>query len=603
MIAMAASALAVVATAAAVWAARRPQPSGAVGRYPVVLDSTAPLSYFGADESGRLALTPDGRELVYAGDLARRDRQLFVRPLGSLASRPIPGTSGNPVLPTVSWDGSQVAFITLTPPPFAIRVASLRGGPSLTLVDSGFRSAPAWGPEGYVYFMGVGDTIRRVPAGGGAIEDVVALPAPGRRLRYSWLNILPDGRGALVEESGGDDGQEKLHVVELKTGRIRHTLQGVLGYYVPEARAIVYVVPDGTLLAVPFDLDKLTVRGRPVPLFGNLSVRGNDSDLSIAGGTLAYTLPGINSNETMMWVDRAGAMAPVDTAWHDPELEAYALSPDGTRLAITISSSDAGTGRVDIWVKQMDRGPLSRLTFGGEGTLAPAWTADGRYVSYSSRRDGHVSLWRRRADGVGSEELIVDPAGRSVLDARWSADGAWLVAAVTGPPSRDIMVMRLGSDTALQPLLAESYDEIKPSLSPDGRWLAYQSRETGDWEIFVRPFPAVDEGKWQMSQGGGTDPLWSGNGRELFYRSDDGDAVHVADMSRGPALAAHRLLLHAPTGTAFELNFGDRLFDISRDGRRFLINTQGTGDKSGDLVIVENFITELRAALSAEKAP
>jgi len=190
-----------------------------------------------------------------------------------------------------------------------------------------------------------------------------------------------------------------------------------------------------------------------------------------------------------------------------------------------------------------------------------------------------------------------------VLEARWSADGAWLVAALGGPPSRDIMVMRIGSDTALQPLLAESYEEIKPGLSPDGRWLAYQSRETGDWEIFVRPFPAVDDGKWQISQGGGLDPLWSRDGKELYYRSSDGDDIHVADMSRGPALAAHRLLLKAPTGTAFEVNFSDRMFDISRDGRRFLINTQGTGDKSGDLVIVENFITELRAALAAEKAP
>jgi len=602
LIAVAASTLAVVATAAAVWAARRPQPTGPVGRYPVVLDSMAPLAYAGSDDPGRLALTPDGRELVYAGYLAGRDRQLFVRPLGSLVSRPIPGTSGHPILPTVSWDGSQVAFISLSPPPWTIRVASLRGGPPLTLVDSGFRSAPAWGPGGYVYFMGTGDTIRRMPAGGGGMEDVAALPAPGKGGRYRWLNILPGGRGALVGEDAGDDGQYKLHVVELKTGRIRHTLQGVLGYYVAEAKAIAYVVPDGTLLALPFDLGNLTVHGRPVPLFGNLSVRGNDSDLSIAGGTLAYALPGTNSNETLMWVDRSGAMTPVDTAWHDPELESYALSPDGARLAITISTSDAGAGRVDIWVKQMDAGPLSRLTFGGEGNQAPAWSADGRYVSYTSRRDGHWSLWRRRADGVGSEELVADP-GRNVLEARWSADGAWLVAAVGGPPSQDIMVMRLGSDTTLRPILAESYAELKPSLSPDGRWLAYESRETGDWEIFIRPFPDVNEGKWQISQGGGIDPLWSRDGRELFYRSSDGEVVHVADMARGPSLAAHRVLLRSPAGTAFEQNLNDRMFDISRDGRRFLINTQGTGDKSGDLVIVENFITELRAALAAEKAP
>ncbi len=600
MIAMAASALAVVALAAAIWAANRPAPAGPVGRYPVVLDSASPLAYFGADEPSRLALTPDGRELVYVGQVAGQDRQLFVRPLGSLASRPIPGTQGVATRPAVSWDGSQVAFMMLNPA--TIRIASLRGGPPLTLVDSGFRSNQAWGPGGYVYFIGTGDTIRRVPAGGGPIEDVVALPAPGKGGRHGWLNIFPGGRGALVGEDAGEDGQYKLHVVDLQTGRITNTLQGVLGSYVAKAKALVYVAPEGTLLAAPFNLGKLAVLGRPVPLFGNLSVRGNDADLSIAGGTLAYTLPGINSNETMMWMDRSGAMTPVDTAWHDPELEAYALSPDKSRLAIGIATSDAGTGRIDIWVKQMDAGPLSRLTFGGDGNWAPAWSADGRYVSYNSRRDGRTSLWRRRADGVGSEELVADP-GRNVLDARWSADGAWLVAAVAGPPSRDIMVMKIGSDSAFRPLLAESYDELQPSLSPDGRWLAYASRETGEREIFVRPFPDVDQGKWQISQGGGTDPLWSGDGRELFYRSDDGDAIRVADMAQGPALAAHRVLLRAPVGTAFELNFNDRMFELSRDGRRFLINTQGTGDKSGDLVVVENFITELRAALAAEKAP
>ncbi len=598
MIAMAASALAVVALAAAIWAANRPAPAGPVGRYPVALDSTVPMAYFGADESGRLALTPDGRELVYVGQVPGQNRQLFVRPLNSLTSRPIPGTLGLPILPAVSWDGSQVAFIMLNPA--TIRVASLRGGPPLTLVDSGFRGPPAWGPDGFVYFISGGGTIRRVPSVGGVIEDVVALPASGKGGRYGWLNILPGGRGALVGEDPGDDGQHRLHVVDLQTGRITNTLQGLLGYYVAEARALVYVAAEGTLLAVPFDLGKLSLRGRPIPLFGNLSVRGSEADLAVAGGTLAYALPGINSNETMMWVDRSGAMTPVDTAWHDPELEAYALSPDKSRLAISIATSDAGAGRIDVWVKQMDRGPLSRLTFGGDGNMTPAWSADGRYVSYRSRRDGRWSLWHRRADGVGSEELVADP-GRNVLDARWSADGAWLVLAVGGPPSRDILVMKIGSDTTPRPLLAESYDELEPSLSPDGRWLAYVSTETGDREIFVRPFPDVDQGKWQLSQGGGTDPLWSGDGKELFYRSDDGDAINVADMARGPALAAHRVVLHAPVGTAFERNFNDRMFDLSRDGRRFLINTQGMGDKSGDLVIVENFITELRAALAAEK--
>ncbi|HEX5818168.1 MAG TPA: protein kinase [Gemmatimonadales bacterium] len=605
-LAVAASAAALIATAAAVWAARRPQPTGPVGRYRVRLDSAAPLSYVGAGEPGRLAMTADGRELVYVGEGAGRARQLFVRPLGSLESRAIPGTRGTPTVPVVSWDGSQVAFLMFSPS--SIRVASLRGGPPLTLADSGFQSSPAWGPGGFVYFVGNDQMVRRVPGGGGPPEDVATIPPPAKGGRYRWLNILPSARGALVAEqpgSGADDAQYRLHVVDLKTGRISTTLQGVSGYYVADAGALVYVAPEGTLLAVPFDLGKLSVRGRPVPLFGNLSVRGSQTDLAIAGGTLAYTLPGVNSAETLMWVDRSGAVTPVDTAWHDPELEAYALSPDGARLAIGVESAVARLGqsgpasnaRMDIRVKQMDRGPVSRLTFGGQENASPAWTADGQYVSYSSNRDGRWSLWRRRADGVGPEELVAD-VGRNVNEARWSADGAWLVVAVGGPPSRDILVMRLGTDSTLRPLLAESYEELQPSISPDGRWLAYVSTETGEREVFVRPFPEVDQGKWQISQGGGQSPLWSRDGRELFYRSDE-NTVDVADMARGPALAAHRVVLHAPAGTRFERNNSDRLFDVSRDGRRFLLVTSGEGDTSGDLVLVENFVTELRAALAA----
>jgi serine/threonine-protein kinase len=611
-LAVAASAAAVIATAAALWTARRPQTAGPVGRYSVKLDSAAPLSYIGFGEPGRLALTPDGRELVYPSGEFEKSRQLFIRPLGSLESRAIPGTQGRPALPVVSWDGSQVAFLAMNP--FSIRVASLRGGPPLTLVDSGFQSPPAWGPGGYVYFVGSDHVLRRVPGGGGPAEDVATIPPPAKGGNYRWLNILPDARGALVAEqpgSGGEDAPYKLHVVDLKTGttgRISTTLSGVAGYYVADAGALLFVAPEGTLLAVPFDLATLSVRGRPAPLFGNVSVRNAYTDLAIAGGTLAYTLPGVNSAETLMWVDRSGAMTPVDTAWHDPELEAYALSPDGARLAIGVLSelarsgqtgAGAGSGRQDIRIKQMDRGPTSRLTFGGTANATPAWTADGQYVSYSSFRDGRWNLWRRRADGVGPEELVAD-VGRNVNEARWSADGAWLVVAVGGRPSRDLMVMRLGTDSTLRPLLAESYDELHPSISPDGRWLAYVSSETGMREVFVRPFPEVDQGKWQISQGGGQSPLWGPDGRELFYRSD-GSTIDVADMARGPDQAAHRVVLRAPAGSGFELNSNDRMFDVSRDGRRFLLNTQGAGDETGDLVIVENFITELRAALAEDK--
>jgi hypothetical protein len=204
-------------------------------------------------------------------------------------------------------------------------------------------------------------------------------------------------------------------------------------------------------------------------------------------------------------------------------------------------------------------------------------------------------VWRRRADGVGAEELVAD-VGRNIAEARWSRDGAWLVLSVNGPPSQDLFVLRLGADSVPRPLLAEAQDEVLPALSPDSRWLAYVSTEAGEPQVFVRPFPAVEQGKWQLSTGGGRDPVWGPDGRELFWRSADGQVIEVTDMTRGPSLASRRAPLSMPQGMRFEFNPGDRMFEISRDGRRFMVVRQGSaGDLSGDLVIVQNIQEELRA--------
>jgi len=589
-----------VAIAAVAWIALRglrtgEDPRGMVGRYEVVLGGAAPISYFGNSEPSRLALTPDGRELVYTGGADGGPMQLFVRPLDSFVARPIPGTTGA-LTPKVSWDGARVAYLTMSP--FTMRVASLRGGAPLTLLDSAFTSAPEWGPNGFVYFLR-DLTIRRIPGGGGPVEDVVTLPAPAAGGRYARLKVLPGGHAALVTEVPPSGDRVTLLAVDLKSGRSGARLEGLSGHYVAEARALVYVTQDGTLMAVGFDLGGLATRGRPVPLFDGVSVRRSQSDLTVGSGTLAYVLPGTNAPERICWVNRPGAvMAPVDSGWHDSEFEAFALSPDGSRLAITIMSKGQSTNRTDVWIKQLDRGPLSRLTFNGQSNGAPSWSGDGRWVSYISRRDNRWSLWRRQADGAGAEERVAD-IGRNFREARWSRDGAWLVASVSGA-SDDILVKHMGADSTLRPLLAEAgYDEFEPSLSPDGRWLAYASNETGTEQVFVRPFPDVQQGKWQISTDGGLDPVWSRDGRELFFRrASDGQVLEVADMAQGPALAVRRVVLRAPAGTEFEANERDRMLEVSPDGRRFLVSATMGGDHSGNLVIVQNFITELKAALA-----
>jgi len=538
------------------------------------------------------ALSPDGRYIVFVAS-SGDSQSLWLRPLDKIEAKPIPGTDGAQ-FPFWSPDSQSVGFCAEG----KLKRVNVSGGPPLTLVDSGFVSPPTWGPDGFVYFLGESGVVRRVSGSGGPIEDVVTLPDPGLGSAYRWLRILPGGSGALVTvypANRADGSGYGLRGVDLRTGRLGASLQGVGGEYIPEAGALVYVTVDGTLMAVRFDAAALETRGRPQALFEGVSARAGRTDLTAAGGTLAYALPGTNNVENVIWVDRAdGSQQIVDPGWGDTEYESFTLAPDGSRVAITI----AGTGqRDDVWIKQLDRGPLSRLTFGGSSNYAPAWTGDGRYVGYVSERGQNSSLWRRRADGVGAEELVAD-VGRNFIEARWSRDGAWLVASVEGPPSRDILAMRLGKDSTLRPLLADAFDEWEPALSPDGRWLAYVSRETGAPQVFVRPFPGVQDGKWQISSEGALDPVWSGDGRELFFRSTDGQTVTVADMARGPSLAAHRDLFRAPPNARFEINVDDRMLEPGSNGRRFLLMRQGSGDLSGNLVVVQNFVTELRAALA-----
>ena len=593
--------VAAAALALAIWALTRTAPPSGVSRFTVMLGQGAELYYSGNDQRPRLALTPNGREIVYVGRQGALSHQLFLRPFDQLEARPLPGTD-HALAPAVSPDGALVAFIADEEPGrVQLRVVSLRGGPPLTVVDSGAGSNPSWGSDGHVYFVdGSGRALRRVSGSGGPAETVLTLPDPGEAAQYRYLHMLPDGRGALVGAfpSNRENGAAyTLRAVDVGTGQTRETVQGVAGVYDGSGH-LVYVTYDGTLMVVAFDQKALRVRGRPAAIAEGADVRlAGFTDLTLSTtGTLAYTTGGSNVTENVMWVTRTGQGGIVDPAWSDEEYESFALSPDGARVAMSVVHD-----RVDVWVKQLDRGPLSRLPFGGTGNANPAWTPDGRFVSFVSRRDGRRSLWRRRADGVGSEELVAD-VGRNIAEARWSRDGAWLVLGVNGPPSQDLFVMRLGVDSMPRPLLAEPHDEGLPALSPDGRWLAYVSTEAGQPQVFVRPFPGVDQGKWQLSTGGGRDPVWGPDGRELFWRSVDGQLIEVADMTRGPSLASRRPPLPMPQGMRFEFNAGDRMFEMGRDGRRFMLVRQGSaGDLSGDLVIVQNIQEELRATAAGRR--
>jgi serine/threonine-protein kinase len=300
---------------------------------------------------------------------------------------------------------------------------------------------------------------------------------------------------------------------------------------------LVYLRSDGAVLAAPFDQDHFKLTGPAVPLFeGVMTKPFGSADLAISPtGTLAY-VPGLVSTSggvaELVFVTREGAVAPLNppTSFNPSANLSLSLSPDGHRVALDV----LGAASPDIWVKQLPAGPFSRLTFDSVGAVRPRWTPDGRSVLYlSAQIRGRGSVWRRRADGSAPAEPVWQVAGGSVAEASLSRDSQWLIYRVNTDSSRDIHAVRLDRDTTPIPLLTGRFNEQGAALSPDGRWLAYTSDESGRDEIYVRPFPNTAAGRWQVSTAGGFATRWAHSGRELFYESPTGDFMAVP-VAPGP---------------------------------------------------------------------
>jgi serine/threonine-protein kinase len=623
--------LAVILALAAGWGVLARRHTDAVTRFTVLLPEDQALHFGGQGTPPRLTIAPNGRALVYVGP-GESEPRLWYRPFDQLQARPLPGTEGA-FAPQYAPDGDRVAFM-VGANARAIKAVSVSGGPPVTVVDSGVGSSASWGPDDYLYFLDQSQRhVRRAAASGGPVEDVVALNGP-EGMRFAWPHVLPNGRGIVVTggmdqvvslrmpgslttfmqttpdqlTQGGLRAREESQVIvfDLDTGEPQASVQGNNGFYTASGH-LVYVTgsavegvmvgafANATLMGAPFDLGHLQA-GRPMALVEGLDLRyGGVTDLAVAdNGTLVYTTPGFNAPEEPVWVSRSGETRKIDPNWtRDTEFEGLALSPDGRRLAVVVE----GGGRGDVWIKELDEGPLSRLTFGGEYNGYPSWTPDGRSVVYASLRGGEWNVWSKRADGTGSETQLLDLA-RDVWVTEWSPDGEWLLIAVGGAEgSDDILAMRPGVDSVPAALLAEVFDEYTPALAPDGRWIAYVSNESGQEEVYVRTFPNVADGKWQISTDGGSEPVWSRDGRALYFRSANGSAIESADMSRGPSSVARRTLLTLPEQNDYEANARNRLIDVAPDGRFVMIQRTGTPDVSGDLVVVQHWFRELRGKM------
>ncbi len=525
--------VAAVTTAAALWGWLRPPPAQPLTQFGVALRPTEALQPVQNSGGARVAISPDGRMIAYLGP-GDQGARIWLRRLDQLSATPVAGTE-NGTSPFFSPDSRKLGFISRGT---SVRIASLDGAPTVTLTDKANSTSGDWGDDGYVYFE-MDSGLARIKPSGGAPEPVHVFSPERNEVGAEWPFVLPGGRGVLFRSRRGGQGPADFDIMvsKLPNGPAHPLIRGIYARYVASGHLLV-VTADGKLISVPFDPDKLQMTGSPVALMEGIGVRvgGFNVDLSLSRtGTLVYTTGSTLGSRRPFWVSRDGKDAPVEAGW-DPQglILSAALSPDGKALAIELSRD----GKSDIWVKQLPTGPFSRITFGDTASVRPGWSPDGREVYYVSDRTGTGvgGIYARKADGTGGARQVVlsDRAFGQVVPSR---DGRWLVTRTPGNSegNGDILAFRPGDSTVV-PLVATAASELFPALSPDGRWLAYQSNESGSFEIYVRPFPETGSAKWQVSTAGGNEPKWSSTGRELFYINGKcGDGI-------GRGAAGHRVL-------------------------------------------------------------
>jgi serine/threonine protein kinase/Tol biopolymer transport system component len=524
-------------------------------------------------------LSPDGSMLVYRGPPSGpMTAPLWVRRWDDLEATPIRDTQVG-IQPTVSPDGTAIAFTQAG----EVKVLALQGGPVRTLA-AGFW--PQWGPDGYVYLEGDSGVVRVLATGGPS--ERVTVPIEGEAT-HILSDFLPDRRHALVFVPPTDGGTPEIRALDVSTGEMQSLGFGAFPRYAPTGH-LTYLV-DGTLMGALLDVETLEP-GPAVALVEDVGA------YALSDNGRLYYAPGSGGagRSELVWVTRDGLATPVESGWSFSTGGANAgwrISPDGRTIALR-EETDAG---LDIWIKSLD-GPRSRLTFFEGEDRKPAWTPDGERVIFLSSRDERRDIWVKRADGTGEAELLfAHEAG--VAETNWSPDGEWLIFRSTGVGGqlggRDIFGIRLGQDGEATPLLTGEYDEISPAVSPDGRWLAYASNETGQHEIFVRPFPDVDAGRWQVSTGGGVTPRWSADGSELFFLDGERRLV-AAQIDAGDAVqvVGREVLFEVPA--TFMVSDIFIPYDVAPDGRFVMgrvYRGEGTEEQVPAAVLVENWFEEL----------
>jgi serine/threonine-protein kinase len=469
-----------------------------------------------------LAISPDGRRIAYVGP-SKQGRMLWVREMDDFQGKPLSGTEGAQG-PFFSPDGSQIGFFSSGDNEAKILATPATGGMVRTVLATG--SSPfggSWAKDDNIYFTTADGSLAKVPAAGGALVVVSKPDSSKGEQDYDYAEVLPNGKSAIIQIWKGSPGQNEIAAVSLKDGKLTSVVKATYARFLAPNK-LLYGMSDGRVFAVDFDENKLAVTGDPVQVLDRVQTENRNGTAQFAisqSGTLVY-IPGEAAAREIVWVAQDGTETPIDTTWTGAFGD-VTLSPDGTRLAMTIIADEGGA----IWVKRLPNGSLTRLSFTGAADR-PAWTPDGNSVAYMTTIQGRRTAWIRRADG-SNEERSVNLKAPQLDEITYSPDGRFTVLRSQGTSSntRKLLIAPASGESAPRSLVKTEYDNFGAAISPDGRWLAYTSNESKQNEVYVRPFPSVDSARWTISINGGAEPRWSRDGRKLFFRTPAGDMMSV----------------------------------------------------------------------------
>jgi serine/threonine-protein kinase len=513
-----------------------------------------------------VAISPDGRRLVFPARGPDGKQQLATRLLDQAQATLLPGTEGGRD-PFFSPDGQWIGFFNGV----QIKKVSVLGGAALTVGGaSNSMVGASWGEDGYiVYAPGSTLPLVRIPDAGGTPQAVTSLAAA--ESSHRWPQVLPGGGAVLFTASPSVTGMESgnIEAVSLKTGQVKVLERsGYYGRYLPSGH-LVYI-RQGVLFGVKFDPSRLEVRGTPVPLLDDVAATpftgGGQFDFSGAPsgpGTFVYSAGKTAAQAWQLaWLDGSGKVQPLMAA-----RGAYGLprvSPDGRKVAVV-------DDRSDVYIHDLERKTARQLTFTGDSNV-PVWARDGKHILFA--KSANSIVWMR-SDGAGEPIRLLESPN---LPRPWSVspDGRQL-AYLEQTPETGLDLWTLPIDLTdpdhpkagkPEPFLRTPANEQLPQFSPDGRWIAYRSEETGSSEIYVRPFPAASEGKWQISTGGGLYACWSNNGRELFYETTDLRIMVVDYTVAGTSFMPGEPRLWSDTHLFYT---GTSNLDLAPDGKHFIV--------------------------------